>query len=71
MRRTKRPLPIPQHEFGFTPDAFNLFAEPALDGDHLTREQAETQHRRQLADQAQPRLFVPSSEISNLKSEIA
>ena len=25
----RRPLPIPQHEFGFTPDTFNLYADRA------------------------------------------
>ena len=58
MRRNKRPLPIPQHEFGFTPHAFNLIQDTGLDGDRLTREQAEAQHRRQLAEQAQARLFA-------------
>ena len=65
MRRSKRPLPIPQHEFGFTPNAFNLIRDTALDGDRLTREQAEAQHRRQRADQAQPRLFVPPSTLNS------
>jgi hypothetical protein len=51
-------MPIPQHEFGFVPDSFNLFAESALDGERIAREQAEAQHRRQLADSAQARLFT-------------
>jgi hypothetical protein len=41
MRRNRRRLPVPQHEFGFTPDTFNLFAESARDGERITREQAE------------------------------
>ena len=63
MRRTKRPLPIPQHEFGFTPHAFNLIQDTAPDGDRLTREQAEAQHRRQLADSEQAALFAPNSQL--------
>ena len=35
MKRRKYRLPIPQHEFGFTPDAFNLMAETGLDGERL------------------------------------
>ncbi|HEY9172897.1 MAG TPA: hypothetical protein VI136_11480 [Verrucomicrobiae bacterium] len=58
MKRNRRPLPIPQHEFGFTPTAFNLIQDTGLDGDRLTREQAEALHRRQLAEQAQARLFA-------------
>lgn len=57
MKRTKQPLPIPQHEFGFAPNTFNLFAETGTDGERLSRERAEAQHRRQLADQAQAALF--------------
>jgi len=41
MKRNKRRLPLPQHEFGFTPDTFNLFAEVSLDGDRIARERAE------------------------------
>ena len=48
MKRNKRRLPLPQHEFGFTPDTFNLFAEVSLDGERITREQAE-------AEQSTPR----------------
>jgi hypothetical protein len=56
-RRRHRP-PIPQHEFGFTPDAFNLFPETTLDGDRIARERAETDRARQAAAAAQPRLFT-------------
>ncbi len=38
MKRTKRRLPIPQWEFGFTLATFNLMFETALDGDRITRE---------------------------------
>ena len=58
MKLRRRPLPIPQNEFGFAPDTFNLFAESGLDGERITREQSEAQHRRQLADAAQHRLFT-------------
>jgi hypothetical protein len=58
MRRSNRRLPIPQHEFGFTPNAFNLIAETGLDGERLAREREEAQRARHLADKAQPVLFT-------------
>ena len=33
MKRTRGRLPIPQHEFGFAPDTFNLFQQTTQDGD--------------------------------------
>jgi hypothetical protein len=59
MKRNRRRLPVPQHEFGFTPDTFNLFAEATLDGERITREQAEAERARQLAEAAQAALFIP------------
>ena len=59
MKRSKRRLPIPQHEFGFTPDSFNLFVESALDGDRIAREQAEAEQARRDAEAAQTAFFTP------------
>jgi len=59
MKRSKRRLPIPQHEFGFAPDSFNLFAEVALDGERIAREQAEAEARRRAAETAQTAFFTP------------
>ena len=53
----KRRLPIPQHEFGFAADAFNLFQESALDGDRIARELAALAKAREQADRAQSALF--------------
>ncbi len=53
MKRNKRRLPIPQHEFGFTPETFNLAIETGQDGDRLTRERAEAEHARRMAEKAQ------------------
>jgi len=58
MKRNRRRLPIPQHEFGFTPDAFNLMAETGLDGDRITRERSEADRARRMAEAAQPALFT-------------
>ena len=57
MKRNKRRLPIPQHEFGFTPDTFNLAIETGLDGERITRESAEADHARRSAEAAQAALF--------------
>ena len=58
--RTKRNrrMPVPQHEFGFTVDTFRLFSEFGLDGERLTREQAEAEETRRAAESAQTNLFT-------------
>ena len=53
----KRRMPIPQHEFGFAADAFNLFQETALDGDRIARELAAIAQAREQANQNQTALF--------------
>ena len=58
MRRSNRRLPIPQHEFGFTPNAFNLIAETGHDGERIAREREEAERARHLADKAQSVLFT-------------
>ena len=59
MRRSaKRRLPIPQWEFGFTPDTFSLIQDTGLDGERLTRERAELEKARALAEQSQTHLFT-------------
>jgi len=40
MGQNRQRLPVPQREFGFTPDTFNLIAESGIDGDRITRERA-------------------------------
>ena len=57
MKRHRRRLPVPQHEFGFAPQAFNLFQEMTLDGDRIARERAEMDRARHAAEAAQRRLF--------------
>jgi hypothetical protein len=64
-RHRRHRQPIPQHEFGFTPDAFNLFPEATLDGDRIARERAETECARQAAAAAQPRLFTVTAAESH------
>ena len=53
MKRSRRRLPIPQHEFGFTPDTFNLIQENGLDGERVVRERAEAERARRDAEMAQ------------------
>ena len=50
MKRNRRRLPIPQHEFGFTPSTFNLIQDTGLDGDRISREQAEADRARRAAE---------------------
>jgi ABC-type transport system involved in Fe-S cluster assembly fused permease/ATPase subunit len=58
MKRSKRRLPIPQHEFGFTPQAFNLFQDTTMDGERIARERDEADRARRAAEAAQPGLFA-------------
>ena len=58
MKRNRRRLPIPQHEFLFAPQAFNLFTDTTLDGDRIARERVEADRARRAADSAQARLFT-------------
>jgi hypothetical protein len=57
LKRNKRRLPIPQHEFGFTAETFRLVSEAGLDGERLSRERAEADCARILAEAAQAALF--------------
>jgi len=56
MKPSKR-LPIPQKEFGFTPDIFNLFQECTTDGERIAREREQAENEREPANKAQTRLF--------------
>ena len=58
MKRNRRRLPVPQHEFGFTPATFNLMVETGLDGERITRERGEAEQARRLAEAAQAALFT-------------
>ena len=53
----RKPLPIPQHEFGFTPNTFCLFSETGVDGERITREREQAEQARRTADAAQAILF--------------
>lgn len=55
--KSKKCLPIPQKEFGFTPDTFNLFQEHTGDGELVAREHEELQKAREFANAAQAQLF--------------
>ena len=63
MKRTKRRLPLPQHEFGFTPDTFNLFAEISLDGERIARERAEAERQRRESETAQATFFTSKKNL--------
>ena len=58
MKRNRRRLPIPQHEFGFVPGTFTLIQDSGQDGDRLARERDEADHARRAAESAQARLFA-------------
>ena len=58
MKRNRRRLPVPQHEFGFTPTTFNLIVETGIDGERIARERAEADHARRIAETAQAALFI-------------
>jgi hypothetical protein len=57
MKQAKRRLPIPQWEFGFVPDTFNLIVETGVDGELSAREHEQVKKARQLAEKAQAPLL--------------
>lgn len=59
MKRKSLPSPIPQYEFAFARDAFNLFSEATLDGDRLAREQAAAERARCSAETGNAALLPP------------
>lgn len=67
MKRNAR-LPIPQDEFGFTPETFNLILETTVDGERIAHERAEAEQARRIAEAAQagfrfqPRHTKPDTE---------
>jgi hypothetical protein len=62
----RRPLPIPQHEFGFTPDTFALAVQHGLDGERIARELAEAEEARRAAARRQPPLFPINHQPSTI-----
>ena len=56
MKRNRRRLPIPQYEFGFAVQTFNLMVETTVDGDRIARERDEVDRARAVADASQARL---------------
>jgi hypothetical protein len=58
MKRNRRRLPLPQHEFSFVPDTYCLIQDAGIDGDRISKEQAEADHARSLAEKAQAALFA-------------
>ena len=60
MKRNRRRLQIPQHEFLFAAETYRLTSETTLDGERLARERDEADRARALAEKAQAALFHPS-----------
>ena len=58
MKRNRRRLPIPQHEFPFAAENYRLVSETTLDGERLARERDEADGARILAEEAQAAWFA-------------
>ena len=59
MKRSKRRLPVPQHEFLLRATGVqSVHRERTLDGDRIARERAEADRARRAAESAQARLFT-------------
>jgi hypothetical protein len=56
-------LPVPQHEFGFAPAAFNLVIEFGLDGDRIARERAEADKAKRSTETAQAAFFTTKENL--------
>jgi len=57
MKQKRGRSPIPQREFGFTTDTFNLFQQTTADGDRIVKEQEQTALARKQSEKAQRKLF--------------
>jgi len=64
MKRRKKQMPVPQWEFGFSAETFNLMQETGIDGDRISREKSEMEEARAVTEAAQSKLFRPSSAFS-------
>jgi hypothetical protein len=62
MKRSKRPMPIPQYEFGYAAESFRLIQDTAIDGERVARERTAAEEAKRLADAAQAPLFQPQAE---------
>ena len=58
MKTKKRRLPIPQHEFGFTPQVFNLIQDTTVDGWRISHERTEVEKARRRAEAAQTEIQI-------------
>ena len=67
MKRNRRRLPVPQWEFGFAVDTFNLIVETGVDGDRIAHERAEVDDDRRRSDAAQPVLFKRKQKSQSAK----
>ena len=63
MKRNRRRLPVPQHEFGFAPATFNLIVQTGIDSERIARERAEADHARRNAETAQEALFTTKENL--------
>lgn len=57
LMKRRKPLPIPQKEFGFIPETFNLFQDSTTDGERLAKEREEAEKARLISKKAQIGLF--------------
>jgi len=60
--KNRRRLPIPQYEFSFVAETFNLFQDFTTDGERIAREQAEAEQARLVAEKAQ--VALPQSKTN-------
>jgi len=63
MKRKSRRHHAPQHEFGFSVETFNLFAETAIDGERIARDRDEADRARRQAEAGQTALFSSTPKI--------
>jgi hypothetical protein len=57
MKTRRKQIPIPQWEFGFSADTFNLIQETGIDGERVAREKQEITLAREKSEAAQHKLF--------------
>ena len=57
MKTKRKQMPIPQWEFGFSAETFNLIQETGIDGERIALEKQENALAREKSEAAQIKIF--------------
>ncbi len=67
----RKRMPIPQWEFGFSAETFNLMQESGIDGERIARERREAEQNHELANAAQEKLFSQKQKTRTVSKSVS